>query len=361
MNIIISRFKSEEPKLRTTPNSYVNKFIFLKNDETRVKCALRYLILKKTRIPIVEALKNTETGIQYVESANMKGESLSWETLHDIYTMGILHALPQSDELARAYANRSGSLYTGRLLKDAVLDITRALEIGVPDDAKSKLFCRMAKCYLTLDRKLSDRAKNALDLAREYLDKIDNANRRAEMEQTINDARSNYTRSRPFNKIEYSKIFPNIIDNNPKIKRASNAIEIKYSEEFGRHIVAARDIEPGETLLVQQTYASILSPHLMQRYCWNCSKRVWAGIPCEYCTNVIYCDIYCLHMSWMKHHEIECRIIASLKRDNNFFVQDLLALRLAVKTLIEAGDFIKLKKRIDEIEKKPGNYYIYDI
>ncbi|KAK0084807.1 hypothetical protein PV325_006412 [Microctonus aethiopoides] len=352
MNTIISQFKSKEQKLKKKPNSYVNKYLFLTNDEARVKCALRYLIQKKTRIPIAAALKDTKKGIRIVESANKKGESVSWITLHDLYTMGVLYALPKSDELARAYANRSGALYTGRLLKDAVLDITRAFDIGVPDDAKSKLYCRMAKCYLALDRKLSDRAKKTLDLAREYLDKIDNANRRAEMEQTINNARSNYTRSRPYPKFDYSRILPNIIDENPKIKRASNAIEIQYSEEFGRHIVATRDIEPGETLVVHQTYASTLWPGWMESYCWNCSKRVWAGVACNQCTNVIYCDLYCLHMAWAKHHEIECRIIASLKQNNRYFAQDLLALRLAVRTFIEAGDFSKLKKKIAEIEEE---------
>ncbi|KAK0183328.1 hypothetical protein PV327_001379 [Microctonus hyperodae] len=353
MNIIIEEFRRREEALGSSPDSYFRKYSLQTKDEGRVKCALSYLIEHNVQIHTdLNSTKNHEIGLRYINETDRKATSLSWQTRHDLYTLGIMYVDQNKPEIARAYANRSAPLYVGCLFNDCVVDINRAIAIGVPNNTKSKLYYRIAKCYLALDRKSSSRLVNTLVLARHHLKDIEDINKRTQMEEMIDNAHLNYTRSKPFNKIDYSVICKKIPLSNPEIQGASDAIKLNYSEKFGRHIVAARDIQPGEILLTQRDYASIIWPGLIQKYCWHCSKRVWAGIPCAQCTNAIYCNDYCRGMAWTKYHEFECRVVDSVVLKNDYYIENLLALRLALKTFTECHcDFKILEQKISEIEE----------
>ncbi|KAK0168121.1 hypothetical protein PV327_001953 [Microctonus hyperodae] len=79
--------------------------IILKNDEERIKNALKYLAINETAIDIEKNDKSTDRALSYIEEGNKKFESLYWEDLLEIYTKAAMYARNDSNELARAYGN----------------------------------------------------------------------------------------------------------------------------------------------------------------------------------------------------------------------------------------------------------------
>ena len=54
----------------------------------------------------------------------------------------------------------------------------------------------------------------------------------------------------------------------------------------GRLLVATEDIPPGEIIIVETPYSSILLPEYYQSHCQSCYMRVKAPIPCWFCAKV---------------------------------------------------------------------------
>ncbi|KAG8042031.1 hypothetical protein G9C98_000022 [Cotesia typhae] len=259
------------------------------------------------------------------------------------YTEGIAYAPLNSKELAKGYANRSAITCEIGLHEDSLKDIERALDIGYSDDLKAKLYVR--------------RARNLLSL---------NENMRPEVEEAISEARRWASLMTYPQKKKIENILKNIMDvvekpdlpddhlsfttpsNNSKILRASDAIAIKYNDKFGRHIVATRNIDAGETAFVHESYAAVIVPKHFYRFCWYCLKKVFSGIACHQCVNVIYCDENCRDAAWKEHHHIECPVITSMVLEN-MKETEFLALRIFVKAFKEMGSIKNLQDHIDKL------------
>ncbi|KAK0168124.1 hypothetical protein PV327_001955 [Microctonus hyperodae] len=292
--------------------------------------------------------KSTSRALAYIEDGNKKFESLYWEDLLEIYTKAAMYAENDSNELARAYGNRSATLYTGGLYQDALIDIERALAIGYSNNTKTKLYVRRAKCIFALKKEMSPEIEEALADARKWLDEMKEADKKY-MTKILDKFPEGLTYKAPFKKHDYNALLPQPPQDNPKIPGASGAIELKYSDKFGRHIVATRDINAGETLIVHTSYATVIGPKFAYKYCWYCCKRAWSAVPCHKCVEVIYCDETCRDKAWSEHHEIECEVTSAITREN-IDLHDLLALRLTVKAYKEAGSLKKLQEKIQEID-----------
>ena len=63
-------------------------------------------------------------------------------------------------------------------------------------------------------------------------------------------------------------------------------IKLVYSEAKGRQLVATEDIQPGEIVIVETPYSSILLPEYYNTHCQTCYHRVIAPIPCWCCAKV---------------------------------------------------------------------------
>ena len=77
----------------------------------------------------------------------------------------------------------------------------------------------------------------------------------------------------------------------------------------GRLLVATEDIPPGEIIIVETPYSSILLPEYYQSHCQSCYMRVKAPIPCWFCAKVestrscIYLEkFFRWHKEYWKRH-----------------------------------------------------------
>ncbi|KAH0557877.1 hypothetical protein KQX54_012523 [Cotesia glomerata] len=129
------------------------------------------------------------------------------------------------------------------------------------------------------------------------------------------------------------------------------AIAINYSEKFGRHIVATRDMMAGEVVSVKRAYALVLSCKYRFKLCWNCSKHCWSSVPCNTCSNVIYCSEECRNVAWKDYHEIECSILhglLSLVHDYEDIF--LMSLKLFIKAIKKFGTVKALYESFQKID-----------
>ncbi|XP_076292366.1 protein-lysine N-methyltransferase SMYD4 [Lasioglossum baleicum] len=228
-----------------------------------------------------------------------------------LYTQSIANAPCSSKQLAISYANRSAVLYKLRKYEESIKDIDRALALPYPDNLKFKVNTRRTACLEGLQKQ-------------KYSDNIDKSKLPDEL--------------CPFKIKTY----------NSEIPCASDAISLRYSKDYGRHVVAARDIEIGETIILEKAYSTLLSSKKLHTHCSHCLKVCWANIPCNSCTYAMYCSEECRAEEWEKYHDVECAVYPSLL-NMDFLKMDLLALRIAVQA-VRQSSIDALRKELVEVD-----------
>lgn len=123
-----------------------------------------------------------------------------------------------------------------------------------------------------------------------------------------------------------------IWEENGSISGASSSLSLNFSTERGRHLVASQDILPGQNLLKEKAFVSVLCPGegdslLLQDssetvwdtrvtnadlYCHHCLKQLLASIPCCGCSYAKYCSQNCADVAWEQYHRTECPLGALL-------------------------------------------------
>ncbi|XP_057330763.1 SET and MYND domain-containing protein 4-like [Microplitis mediator] len=321
-------------------------------DEHSIKKMIQHLI-ESDALPILNhESKNEETAKKKLEEGNKMISSVPLDKLIEIYSEAIAYALPGSELLARGFANRSAALTNGGMYEDSLKDIERAFEIGYPNNFKAKLYARKAKNLLALNSMMRSEVDDAITQANIWVEKMDDDNKKR-VKKSLERLKTDKSFKKPVKLWESIVFFPETPDDNPKILRASGSIDIKNSEIFGRHIVATKDIKAGETLWVHRFYAFTLKSEYRYRCCWNCSRSTWSSVPCNQCSNVIYCNEECRDTAWQNHHDIECPAITSILAHFKFHDcgdSCLFSVRLLVKALKEFGTVNALYEEVKQID-----------
>ncbi|XP_078536274.1 protein-lysine N-methyltransferase SMYD4 isoform X2 [Lissotriton helveticus] len=139
-----------------------------------------------------------------------------------------------------------------------------------------------------------------------------------------------------------------IWDENANIPKASAALSARFSPDRGRHLVAVRNIDPGETLVKEEAFVSVLVPEGLRNHkgedgdrlkfvvtnadlhCHLCLDRAQATVPCRGCSYARYCSQQCMEHAWGRYHWLECSIGSSLLALGVFC-------HLALRTVLVAG------------------------
>lgn len=134
---------------------------------------------------------------------------------------------------------------------------------------------------------------------------------------------------------------PQLKSENPMMPGTSDAVSMNYSNKFGRHMIATRDIKAGETISIQKIYAK--SVFLQERYkiCWHCAQQTWTSVPCESCVNVIYWSETCREINKYEH-DIECKTLGLMTRSQLFGDSHVLSFKLVIKALNETGGSMEI-------------------
>ena len=267
-------------------------------------------------LPLVCKSKDSKVATEIRNQGNQayskaKNDIKKLKEAYELYCKSISAAPVGSQELALAYGNRSAVLKDFKRYKECIKDIDRAL--------------KLSNCQV-LKAKLSKRKSVCLEFICNEIEKL-----------TIHD-----------------KKLPEIRSPNKKYPCASDAIDVAYNDEFGRHIVATRDIECGEILIVEEAFCTILDIDKLHLYCSNCLKFSWSLTPCDYCIHAMYCSQKCKTEAWERYHEVECKVFGHLM-DSNMPNRAFYALRMAILSIKQAGSLEFLSTELENIDSMEGN------
>lgn len=91
-----------------------------------------------------------------------------------------------------------------------------------------------------------------------------------------------------------------------KIPCFAHGLEIKQSKKFGKHIVTNRNLEIGETVIIEEAYCIASNAGATHSHCAFCFEENANLIPCKNCSAVMFCSQKCHDIGHKKFHAMEC-------------------------------------------------------
>lgn len=227
----------------------------------------------------------------------------------------------QHEGLSLAFANRSAVLYEMSQYKSAMADAERAITFGYPPSKRHRLHERRAKCLqamgkmeeanAVLEEILSGIATMSLDEkeATALKNNISKLKSKCNNKQSVTPA-----------SLRYQHVFytgpthpPPVSHPRPDVPCLSDAISIQYTPIRGRHLVAMRDIQPGEVLVQEDALAATTKlDATLRSYCSTCLRRCPSPLPCPTCSLVVFCSEECQNNGVKGYHRAECAALPAL-------------------------------------------------
>ncbi|XP_047470256.1 SET and MYND domain-containing protein 4-like [Penaeus chinensis] len=214
--------------------------------------------------------------------------------------------------LARGYGNRSAVLFHCGRYHESIRDMERALRYSQEESFKKKLLARKVQCLEAIQ------------------------------EGSVREV------------VKKPSIPPKLESCNPAHPSLSKCVRVENSSAKGRHLVAERDIRPGELLMVEEGHWDTLSADYRSTHCAFCFSFCLAPVPCPSCRLVIFCGEDCRARALAEFHARECPVLPSLMA-LDLDPPVLLAARIVLKTSYATLKEVmpRLLREMDE-EKRGG-------
>ncbi|XP_055306389.1 SET and MYND domain-containing protein 4-like [Sitodiplosis mosellana] len=229
---------------------------------------------------LLESVKRQQTRKNNQKSTEwrLKGNELfrqeNWPEATICYNKSLCYAEVGSENVALAYSNRSACLFHGQILNEVLVDIELARNANLPDRLTKKLEDRKNECLKQMSM-VKCEGKSKLKLS-----------------------------------YKADKNFPCM----------TNIVEIKYNEEFGRHLVAKCDIPVGKTVLLETNFLQISDEPSV---CHSCLRLGMNCMACPNCPDVMFCSVDCMNNDQI--HKFVCgRFFATLPLPVRFVIKSIL-------------------------------------
>ncbi|XP_037031831.1 SET and MYND domain-containing protein 4-like [Bradysia coprophila] len=242
--------------------------------------------------------KSIDSSLRLRERANLAYKNGRYNEALRGYTLAIMFAPMNSEELGLAYGNRSALFVQMKEHHSALQDIKLALACPYPESLKNKLLDRQKKCNDLIIRNDNTRLKSEKNsIGKKYCDE-------------------NVLRLKT---------------PNPFVTNAEEFVTINYTKERGRRLVVNRNIAAGTVLVFEKPYTYVFANYLTWEttHCHLCSKKILAGVPCNLCTFAIYCNDTCRD-GHKNVHYMEHKMIPYLHCHESG-LKDLIAIRILIK------------------------------
>ncbi|NXP69023.1 SMYD4 protein, partial [Chloropsis cyanopogon] len=277
--------------------------------------------------------KKPEAASWYREQGNREFKRGQYQAALRLYSKAASHELPGSPEVSLCFANRSAALLHLGHFEVCLEDIARAESHGYPDRLLPKVLLRKAECLLFLGR-----LQDAQDILRVLESKIAldgvmtaHLTRLKKLSQLKVKLGEKERCPEPAGEAHGGIIQgePEIWEENKRISGASSSVSLSFDAERGRHLVASQDIVPGQSLVKEEAFVSVLCPGESlalqggdtawdtgatnaDLYCHRCLRQLLASVPCQGCSYAKYCSQHCADMAWQQYHRTECSLGALL-------------------------------------------------
>ncbi|GFR89349.1 SET and MYND domain-containing protein 4-like [Elysia marginata] len=261
---------------------------------------------------------------KHAESWRAKGNMLfkarKYQEATDAYTQSIIMAPDDSDSLSLAYNNRSTTNFYMKKYGLCLQDIEMAFLHHYPENKCYRLHQRVGRCMYYMNQK--ELAIKAFQKTIASLDQAEICSKEkvtmvSDMKKAIDQCDS--IQGPPANiSIEgfnhCHKGIPKLSGNPSKeVPCLSECVEIRLDAHGGRGLFAKRDIQIGETLIVETPFSCALLRECNLSHCQHCCNRVALPLPCRHCSGVVFCSLSCRDAAWEKFHWAECRVLESIQ------------------------------------------------
>ncbi|XP_049876054.1 SET and MYND domain-containing protein 4-like [Pectinophora gossypiella] len=270
-------------------------------------------------LPKVTAVHKTENVSSYYRNqGNQVFKNKDDYRALQYYNLALLHAPLKSECYCLALSNRSAVFLSLKKYKECLQDIKEIQTMEYPEKLKDKMLKRQTTCE-------------------EYF---------AKENEFIHE--SNDETTQKILKLEGPR--------DPRFPCASTKLEVVFSEEMGRHVIAREDIKVGEILVQEDPYFTLLLKSQFLFSCSYCLSRDLNLLPCTKCCLSLYCSEECRKKAWVEYHAVECYLMATLVQ-MDFTKLELLALRTVIKARNDHSDWEGLLDTIKEAERNMNNEY----
>ncbi|XP_051013911.1 SET and MYND domain-containing protein 4 [Acomys russatus] len=275
--------------------------------------------------------KDYDAPLFYREEGNKKFQEKDYTGAAVLYSKGVSHSRPNTEDISLCYANRSAALFHLGQYEACLKDIVRAGMHGYPERLQPKMMVRKTECLVNLGRLQEARqtisdlessltAKPALVLSSHQIlqRSLQHLKMKIQEKETVPE---------PF-PAALTKAFEDVAlgEENEQISGASLSVSLCTDPLKGRHLVATKDILPGELLVKEDAFVSVLNPGEMpplrhgleNRWdtrvtngdlcCHRCLKHTLATVPCGSCSYARYCSQECMQQAWELYHSTECSL-----------------------------------------------------
>jgi SET and MYND domain-containing protein 4 len=192
--------------------------------------------------------------MKYKELGNNCFSKKDYREAAILYNKALCHATSNL-QLSLLYANRSAVYLEVKKFKECLENIQLAKNSGYPQEKMAKLIAREVNC----------KTKLLIHQNEEKLSKVEEAVKK-------------------FFKLSYKS--------HPTIPHIIDGIELRRSEEFGRHLITTRDLKAGDMIAIEEPFLKYLESGHVARFerCANCLRQNnFNLIPCNKCSE---CKLY---------------------------------------------------------------------
>lgn len=368
-----SMFEELLKQLRSEGNvkEISDEFSQLRTNQGRAAFALNLKNVKDTINVNHGGGKSNVDALKLKDLGNKQFQKGVFQEAVKLYTKSIAYA-PTSKENSRTsaicFANRSAALVHMKLYKLALLDIERAISSDYPDELSYKLLERKGKCFKELgDVKLAaiefEKALAKLPSSNLVPKKLEMLQKElaSQLDECVDS--SVLCDLEDMNLSEKTKSNGSVAANQPQLSEVhpiytslSEACDVAYTKEQGRFIVAKRDMKPGEIILIEKPFASVLLFEHNLNHCHHCFKRTLAPIPSTYSYLVMFCSETCKTLAEVYHKYEWSALEAIVKSGVGKFGY------LALRTVTKCGpEFLrKFCAKVEEGPLKPDSEQKYE-
>lgn len=194
------------------------------------------------------------------EASQFSEESSHYRAI-EAYTKALRFAEIGTENVSMAFLSRAHCFNQLKLFDQALVDVKLAIESHCPPNVLSQL-------------------KNLQDIY---------------MQQKMSVESTNQSFEEPMRQLDFeaNKHFPCL----------ANVLTIQNSNHFGRHIVAKCDIDVGQNVLMEESFASV--NRSIDHVCYTCLAESKNFIPCPKCTDVVFCNQKCMESNEV--HKLDCQ------------------------------------------------------
>ena len=349
-------------RLRSTGNikNISDDFSRFKTDQSRAAFTLNLQYVNDIiKVQDGGGMKSNIDALKFKDLGNKQFQKGIYDEAIKLYTKSIVYAplVNTVNTLAIGYANRSAALFHKGLYQIALLDIERAMASNYPEQMFHKLYERKGKClrqlgHTKLAAEYFDKALAHLLSANISKKKLDVLHKefKSQLEECLADSMNKDIQELKFsensinntNTVQHHPEFPEEV--HEVFSSLSDACDVAYNEEQGRFIIAKRDLKPGETVLTEKPFASVVLFEHSLSHCHECFKRVDAPVPSTHCCLAVFCTDSCREAA-ETYHKYEWPSLESIAKSGvgKFGY-------LALRTIAKCGpEFLrKFKKEVRE-------------